>query len=351
MLLACIVAGLALLSAESVCAVGLPAGSPFAGTALWINQVPAQSTPQALATEAAQASAHTLFVKAGDGSQGDPQFSPTLVSGLRAAGVSVCGWTFAYGQNPLAEAAVAIAAVRAGAQCLVVDAEGSYDGLYGSAQVFVRTLRTQLGAHFPIGLAGQAEIAQHPAFPYSVFLGPGGFDVDLPQIYWLDFATSVDGAFAATLPANSIFGRPILPVGQLYNSPTPGELERFRSLAHAYASPGMSFFDLDIAQPAQLAALAAPPVAIPRRKLNAPTLRPGADSDEVVWAQELLNAAGARLPVGGFFGAQTARALAHFQAAHHLRASGILDAASWRALERLHPHEPSWAKGPPDSAR
>ena len=79
--------------------------------------------------------------------------------------------------------------------------------------------------------------------------------------------------------------------------------------------------------------------------------RPGADGDEVVWAQELLNAAGARLPVGGFYGARTARALAGFQARRGLHANGILDPATWMALLREHAREPSWANGPPDSAR
>jgi hypothetical protein len=329
----------------------LSPGSPFAGAALWVNQVPPAATPPPLAATAAHAGAHTLFVKAGDGSTPDPQFTPALVVALRAAGVSVCAWTFAYGQDPLAEAAVAVAAVRAGAQCLVIDAEGEYDKLYAAAQLFVRTLRTQLGVRFPIGLAGQAEVAQHPTFPYSVFLGPGGFDVDLPQMYWLELGVSVDAAYAATLGVNSIYGRPILPVGQLAGNPAPGELSRFRALARAFGSAGSSFFDLDVAQPLELAALAAPVARTARRAIVPPTLHAGADGDEVVWAQELLNAAGARLPVGGFFGAQTARALVRFQSSHRLRASGILDAASWKALERLHPHEPSWALAPPDSAR
>jgi hypothetical protein len=339
------------LASSSACATGSSPGSPFAGTALWVNQVPPAGTPQTLATTASQAGAHTLFVKAGDGSTPDPQFTPGLVGELRAAGISVCGWTFAYGQDPLAEAAVAAAAVRSGAQCLVIDAEGQYDKLYGAAQLFVRTLRTQLGGHFPVGLAGQAEVAQHPTFPYSVFLGPGGFDVDLPQMYWLELGVSVDAAYAATLGVNSIYGRPILPVGQLGGNPAAGELSRFRSLARAFGSAGSSFFDLDVAQPQELTALAAPVARTARRTIAPPTLHAGADGDEVVWAQELLNAAGARLPVGGFFGAQTARALVRFQSSHRLRASGVLDAASWKALERLHPREPSWALAPPDSAR
>jgi hypothetical protein len=326
-------------------------GSPFAASALWLTAVPSQVTPQSLSAEATQAGAHTLFVKAGEGVTAESQFSPALVAGLRGAGISVCAWTFVRGQEPLAEAAVAIAAAHNGAQCLVVDAEGEYDKLYGAAQVFVRTLRHALGARFPIALAGQAEVLQHPTFPYSVFLGPGAFDYDMPQIYWRDLGVSVDGAFSASIAINSIYGRPLAPVGQLFGEPPPAEIARFRALAVAYGAPGLSFFDLDSASSSGLAALTEPPIRLPRRAPAPPAVRAGADGDEIVWAQELLNAAGADLPVGGFFGAQTARAVAHFQSRHRLRANGVLGGATWRALMRLHPHEPSWAKGPPDSAR
>ncbi len=215
----------------------------------------------------------------------------------------------------------------------------------------MRTLRSQLGAGFPIGLAAQAEVSQHPAFPYSVFLGPGAFNVVLPLMYWRDFGTSVAGVYAATIGANWIYARPILPVGQLYGSPTTAEVLEFRALARAYGTPGVSFFDLAEAQPEGLAALSAPLPRIARRAILAPTLRAGADGDQIVQAQELLNAAGAHLPVGGFFGAQTARAVAAFQSRHHLRADGVLGPATWRALLRFRPREPSWASGPPDSAQ
>ncbi len=349
-MLLCVLA-LALVLGVSPARGAVAPRSPFAGTALWINRVPAQSAPQTLAAQAGALGLHTLFVKAGDGSTPDPQFSPALLSGLAASGISVCGWTFAYGQNPLAEAAVAVAAVRNGAKCLVIDAEGQYDGLYGPAQLFIHTLRRQLGSRFPIGLAGQAEIAQHPSFPYSVFLGPGGFDADLPQMYWLDFGVSVDSAYAATIAVNSVYQRPIAPVGQLFGAPPSSDLLRFRSLASAYSTIGLSFYDLEAAVPDALAALLAPLERSPQRALSIPTLRPGADSDEVLWAQELLNAAGAKLPIGGFYGAQTARAVGRFQSRHRLHVSGLLTSATWKALMRFRAREPSWAKGPPASAR
>jgi hypothetical protein len=304
--------GLALSLGALAPAAGLAASSSvpqrFTGQALWVNQVVPPQTGRGLAAEAAGAGVKTLYVKAAEGATAELQFSAVLVGEIRAAGERVCAWTFARGQQPAAEAAAAVGAVGDGAQCLVVDAEGEYDKLYGAAQLFVRTLRAQLGAGFPIGLASQAEVAQHPTFPYSVFLGPGGFNVVLPEIYWLDFGVSVDAAYAATIGPNSIYGRPILPLGQLYGSPAPAELTRFRALARAYGAPGSSFFDLDAAQPQELTALATPAPVLARKLVVAPTLRAGACGDEIVQAQELLNAAGAHLPVGGFFGAETERA-------------------------------------------
>ncbi len=327
------------------------APTPMAGTALWIDEVPAGAGAQSLAAAVVQAAARAVYIKAADGVTAESQFSPALVAALRAQGLAVCAWVFAYGSEPLPEADTALAAVRAGAGCLVVDAEGAYDKRYGQAQAYVHALRSGLGTRFPIALAGQAEVLEHPEFPYSVFLGPGGFDYDMPLLYWRDLGLSVPAAYLQALPVNAIYGRPILPVGQLYGEPAAGELEQFRQLAGAYGLAGTSFFDLDAASATGLSALATPVPRRPRRVLAPATIRPGADGDEVDWAQELLNAAGARLPVGGFYGAETARAVAGFQRHHQLAVTGVLGPATWRALLRRRALEPSWASGPPDSAR
>jgi hypothetical protein len=341
----------ALIASPALATTQPPLPAPFAGTALWVGAVQAPQTGQALVAAAAAAGVRTLYVKAADGDTAEPGFSSALVTEMRAAGASVCAWTFAYLQEPAAEATAAVAAVRDGAQCLIVDAESEQPKLYGPAQAFVHALRAALGAGFPIGLAGQAEVAQHPQFPYSVFLAPGAFNAFLPLIYWRDFGVSVQAADAATLGDASIYARPLLPVGQLYGSPTPAEVLSFRALARAYGTPGLSFFDLESAQPEALAALTARPPALARMTIAAPTLRAGADGDEVVRAQELLNGAGAHLPVGGYFGSETARTLAAFQARHHLAPNGVLGPATWRALLRVRPREPSWAHASPDSAQ
>ena len=322
--------------------------SPLRARSLWVAGAIAPAT---IAAEAGQAGVRTVLVKAADGTTPEPQFSPALAAQLRGAGLSVCAWTFVYGADPAGEAAAAIGAVHAGAQCLVVDAEGQYDSRYGAAQLYVRLLRQALGGAFPIALAGQAETLEHPRFPYSVFLGPGGFQFDMPQIYWRDLGLTVARAYGVAVGENALYGRPIVPVGQLYGGVSAAEVRQFATFAAAYGAPGASFFDLDAADPSQLAALAALGAPTVHRAVRPGTIRPGADGDEVLWAQEHLNGAGAHLPVGGFYGAQTAAAVARFQARHRLRRSGVLDASTWHALLRVHPRVPSWAKRPPDSAR
>ncbi len=79
-------------------------------------------------------------------------------------------------------------------------------------------------ATFPIALAGQAETLEHPKFPYSVFLGPGGFQLDMPQVYWRDLGLAVPAAYRVAMSENGLYGRPIVPVGQLYGGVSAQEV-------------------------------------------------------------------------------------------------------------------------------
>jgi murein L,D-transpeptidase YcbB/YkuD len=67
-----------------------------------------------------------------------------------------------------------------------------------------------------------------------------------------------------------------------------------------------------------------------------PVLRQGPNSAwpkvTVRSLQYLLNAHGARLTVDGAFGSSTRKAVTGFQRAHHLKADGVADGATWRAL-------------------
>ncbi len=103
-----------------------------------------------------------------------------------------------------------------GADCLVIDAEGEYEGHYAAAQTYIDDLRAKIGPTYPLGLASFPYVFDHPSFPYSVFLGPDGAQYNAPQMYWKDIGQSVDTVYANTYIANRVYGRPIFPLGQTY---------------------------------------------------------------------------------------------------------------------------------------
>ena len=323
--------------------------SVFDGQGMWIWQLSRSeggSVP-AIIDRARSANVQTVFVKAADGTSLWEQFSPALVASLKAAGLRVCAWQYTYGSDPAGEAATAAQAIARGADCFVIDAEAEYEGHYAHAQQYVRALRARVGGTYPLALSSFPYVDYHPGFPYSVFLGPGAAQANLPQIYWKAIGTSVDQAFAHTWPLNRPYGAPIFPLGQTYQSPSASDLTRFRALTGGYGAGGLSWWDWQETDATGWQALAAPvpPSSRPAAADSWPTLAQGASGDLVVWAQEHLNGAGYRVTVDGGFGPATRDALARFQTASGLSPNGRLDAASWPALLRAPVEQATWASG------
>ena len=88
------------------------------------------------------------------------------------------------------------------------------------------------------GLASFPFVDEHPDFPYSVFLGPGGANYNLPQMYWRDIGTSVPQVYAHTYADNIIYRRPIRPLGQVTCCADAQEAQQFRGLSIAYDAGG-----------------------------------------------------------------------------------------------------------------
>jgi peptidoglycan hydrolase-like protein with peptidoglycan-binding domain len=323
-----------------------PAGpSPFDGTGMWIWYM-SQSDGGNLTAIAAQAKAAgitTLFIKSSDGpSDFWAQFTPTLVATLHSLGLQVCAWQYVYGADPAGEAAMGAEAVADGADCLVIDAESSYEGTggYWAAQTYINDLRAAIGPNYPLGLTSFPYVNLHETEPYSVFLGPGGAQYNLPQIYWKDIGTSPDDAYAQTFVENRIYGRPVVPIGQSYNDVPPAQLTRFRQLASAYGAIGFSFYSWQATNTAGWNALDAP-LATPTSPITLatgwPALSQGSKGDQVLWMQEHLAAAVPTTPTSGVFDATTEANLLAFQSAHGIPRSGITDPATWAALLELTP--------------
>ena len=326
--------------AAPIAHAGQQGTSPFSGQAMWIWEL-GRTEGGNLARIVAKARHYGLsavYVKAGDGSTPWPQFSPALVATLHAAGLRVCAWQFVYGRSPVGEANAGAAAVSQGADCLIVDAESSYEGRYLAARRYVRALRSRIGAAYPLALTSFPYVDYHPAFPYSVFLGTNGAQVNMPQVYWKDIGNTVDVALARTWMLNRVYQRPLHAIGQLYQAPTSTDVLRFRTLASAYGAIGTSWWDWQEA-PARLWSVLAQPITSPSAAAVAdpgwPVLTRRSKGDLVVRAQQLLRAGGRRVSANGIFGAQTAAAVRRLQAAAGIPVTGLVDAATWQTLLHL----------------
>ena len=322
--------------------------NPFAlrGMWIWILGSSNGGNVSGIISRAHRYGIGTLMIKSGDGTGTWSQFNPQLVSALHAAGLRVCGWQYVYGNSPTQEAQVGAATVKSGADCLVIDAESQYEGKYVQAQTYITQLRKLIGANFPVALAGFPYIDFHPAFPYSIFLGPGGAQYNLPQMYWKDIGTTVDAVYSHTYAYNRLYQRQIYPLGQISSSPPPGQIIRFRQISRAYGAPNLSWWDWQEAGQAAWSAVAhrtgslSPYAASPLLA----TISRGSRGDPVVWAQEHLISAGDAIPVDGGFGPSTQTAVENFQTAHGLTPDGLVGSATWAALLRYAPARVLWTK-------
>jgi hypothetical protein len=325
-----------------------PEGTAFDGDGMWIWYVSQSGrTATNIARKATAYGIETVFIKSSDGANGWSQFSPGLVNALHARGIKVCAWQYVYGNRPTAEARQGRRAVRAGADCLVIDAESEYEGKYASASTYMRKLRAYIGADYPLGLAGFPYVDYHPGYPYSVFLGPNGAQFNVPQMYWRDIGTSVDEVYDHTYLHSQLYARPIYPLGQLYQRPPRSQIVRFRQMAFTHGARGVSWWSWQSATAGGFRALAEPldPIAAQVAPYPvAPTLTKGARGDRVVWAQQHLRAVGESVKVNGVFDTRTKTAVKSYQETSLLPVTGALDPLTWQSLLARPPAKVRWSK-------
>ena len=320
----------------------------FAGNGMWIWELPKAEGGDldAIAARARAAGVRAVFVKAADGTKAWTQFSPELVAGLHERGLVACAWQYTYGSAPEAEAAAAATAIQKGADCFVIDAESEYQGRYAQAQRYMTELRRRVGAAYPIGLTTFPYVDYHPALPYSVFLAPGAAQANLPQVYWRDIGDTVDAASAHTFAHNRLYGVPIAPLGQTYQSPPATELDRFRAVWRAYGAGGLSWWSWQHTTAAGWTALGQPePAAATLPDPGSPVLKRGAKGDEVVWLQMHLASADPSVVIDGTFSSGTDAALRAFQESRGLPVTGATDEATWNQVLALPVKQPDWTAG------
>lgn len=356
-LLACaaLAVGAPAVSSSSASAAETTAGSPGAlkGGGMWIWYVDASEKGN-VARIASKAKAHgikTLFIKGADGGTVWSQLSSKLIDAFHAKGLKVCTWQYVYGSRPKPEADAAIKAISRGADCFVIDAESEYEGRYREAAVYVRRLRSAVGKDYPIGLSGFPYVDYHPSFPYSVFLGPGGAQYNLPQIYWHTIGDSVDWSFEHTFVFNRVYEAPIRPLGQVYDNPPVRDVSRFRRLAASHGMSGVSWWSWQSASGKAWKALTpSESSAIPGYKPTSqyPVLKRKGKNDSgdlVVWAQMYLVGGGflSDQKIDGKFGSLDAGAVRALQAAKGLPVTGVIDRLTWKKLLAYTPYRLTFA--------
>ena len=323
--------------------------TPFDRQGMWVWYVERSdggSVP-AIVARAKRYGIGTVYIKAGDGGSVWSQFTAGLVHALHRRGIDVCAWQFVYGDSPVAEARVGAAAVRKGADCLVIDAEADYEGKYAAADRYIRILRAGIGETFPLSLAAFPYVDYHPSFPYSVFLGPGGATFNQPQMYWKTIGTSVRTVYEHTYLYNRLWGHPIYPIGQTYEAPGNGPLKLFRRFAASYGGLAPSWWSWQETSGKEWGAIGATSASRPvtgyRQNLEHPLLKRGSKGDMVVWAQERLVTAGQDVPITGVFGKLTRAAVRAFQEAHGLPDDGAIGTTTWAALLEFTPYRMRWS--------
>ncbi len=321
---------------------GVPSGAsaattPFDTQGMWIWYVSQaeRGSVNRIAARARRYKVKTVFVKSSDGSNWWKQFDQ-YIAPLKAKGLRVCAWQYIYGRNPAAEANLGARAVQAGADCLVINAEVEYKTKYTAAQTYITQLRSQIGTDYPLGFTSFAYPDFHPTVPYSVFLGPGGAQWNLPQMYFKAFGSRIRSVYYKTYSLNQIYQRKIHPLGQTYSGVRYRSVVEFRRNAKRYRTRGYSWWVWHHTRSDAWRGLRRRLGRVGRKPATSyPLLRRGSKGDLVRWGKLKLNAAGATLSLNSNFDRPMANAVVVFQQQRGLPATGQLDALTWPVLQSV----------------
>lgn len=235
---------LVVLATSSTGASTEPKGSPWRGAGIWVWYV--KGEPEQLVARLQRLRVNTVFIKSADGRSSWKQFSPELVKTIRAAGIHVCGWQYVYGNYPLGEARAAAKAKAAGADCFVIDAEREYEeNKRYQARVYLKELRRLVGKDYQLGFTSFPYVNLHPKMPYDIFLGRGGAQANLPQMYWKEIGESARDTLYGSWNQNLAFKRHVYPIGQAYNRPRGEDVRYFSRKLKSVDARGISWWSLD----------------------------------------------------------------------------------------------------------
>src|SRR5690606_26944738 len=189
-----------------------------------------------------------------------------LLQALRAAGITVWGWAFVYGEGIAPETQADVFARRArqlGLRGLVVNAEDlgerrwSLPGGSDRARQYMSALRGALAGveGITLALSSYRFPQSHPFFPFAAFMAD--CEIAMPQVYWVarSEGDAIGNLRRCYEQYKELFpDRLIIPVGAAYGevygsasdryfwSSSPRQIHRFMDQARAMGLPAVTFW-------------------------------------------------------------------------------------------------------------
>ena len=182
---------------------------------------------------------------------------PPLIKALHAKGISVWGWHFIYGRQPLIEANIAIRRIYElqNLDGYIINAESQFFGQEAAAKDFISQINNNIH-DLPLALCSFRSPQLHTTFPWNDFLQ--SCQINMPQVFWLGSSNVGDMVRRSAAQFNQMDpNQSIVPVGSAYEEsytergrkrwfkPTPADINDFLSAAVNLYLPAATFFSWD----------------------------------------------------------------------------------------------------------
>lgn len=220
------------------------------GLFLWRLHRCEGGSPDAIAARACAAGLSHVLLKVADGSHAyNVDLAAPVVDALKGAGLQVWGWQFVYGDEPFAEAEIALHRIRTlNLDGFVINAEEAYKRRFAQASAYVGLLRP--GTDIPLALSSYRYPNYHVELPWAEFLS--ACDFNMPQVYWVQANNPAQQLERSIAQFQQVYPqRPIIPTGAAYEEygwrPALDEIVQFMRQAQALGLPAINFWSWDYA--------------------------------------------------------------------------------------------------------
>lgn len=315
------------------------------GMWIWLPEKTEGGNPAAIVARAQQVGLTHLYVRTGSSKMGfhGADFLNTLLPSAHDAGIRIYGWDFPYLQDPAADVARAVQAIKhttPGGHRIdgfAADVELKSMGVNitpETASWYGDNLRASVGDAYPLIAVVPRPSPALVGYPYAELTR--GFDAIAPMVYWLNR----DPVSTTTMAMQVLgqLGKPVIPIGQAYDGAPEGgppgvpgraEIHQFFETAAAHGAPGVSFWSWQHASGEAWQAIADAPLfqlpAGPEALFRA---------DQVRSYQVLLSTLGFHAPMTSVWDQPTVNALAKFQRASRIPVTAKLDPLTRKFLLR-----------------